>query len=591
MGGVVVNKEIKIWGNNQIYFPFSLSYKKNRSYARKFKKLHKENLIVGVYDNENKHFLLKNEVTEYFESNANTKTSKIYAGLSENSFPEISINPINFQHNQKLLNSIDKDDLKFIFEAQGGKLLVGAQSKFNDNLYYYENYYSNKLEHDAKIYGREATYEKIYRCILFPIRVFFNGEQVYINIALEIFSNGMGFLKMDLPIEGNEIADFFDNSSYSKFESVSLPKFLIGKGNNNFEYEKVDEKDLYTIVGTYYTKYIFEYFKMNVFVDRPIVSTLITDTNFPIKNLSNMGKEMEESLYRLLHRPVDPKMPVKYKLNKIKNEFWGTSEVRTYVSENGNSFSIAGANFKENYISEGYGEEEARDFVKFSLEHTVDIPLKVLILKRLNNISLYKEMNLNIRKMTYLKEHNLLNNIFLIELTEDFYGSALELINFMEKGMKWYLNKETLLDKNYNLQELILSKRESHKKRQSEYLSIIGFVFTVIFALPTLKETTEIAIRIIDPEISETIISQLSNRWGFGIWIIVLVIQLFTGIYFSTENIIYTIRNFNIKISNHLKAIVEKYINITNQVNQTAKRKLSLRKYLKRGKTLEDTDT
>ncbi|MEK4948652.1 hypothetical protein [Carnobacterium sp. FSL W8-0810] len=587
----MVNKEIKIWGSNQIYFPFSLSYKKNHSYAKKIKNFHDQNLIVGVYDSENKQFLLKNKITEYFESNANTRNTKFYDDISKASHPEVSIRPVNFKPDQNLLDSVDKDDLIFVFENQGEKLLVGAHSKFIDNLYYYEDYYNNKLEHDAKTYGRTATYEKIYRFILFPIRVLFNEEHVYINIMLEIFSNGMGFLKVDLPIEDVKISDFFDNSSYSKFESVYLPKFLIGKYEKSFEYEKVEENDIYTIINTYYTRYIFEYFKLNVFVDRPIVNTLITDTNIPIKNLSNMGMEMEEALYRLLRRPVDPKMSVKGKLNKIKNDFWGTNEVRTYVSENGNSLSIAGSNFKKIFITEEYEEEEARDSVKISLEHTIDFPLKILILKRLNNISLYKEMNLNIRKMTYLKEHNLLNNIFIIELTEEFYGSALELIDYMEKGMKWYLNKETIVDKNYNLQELILSKRESQKKRQSEYLSIIGFVFTVIFALPTLTETTEIAVRIIDPKISETIISQLSHRWGFWIWIIVLVVQLFIGIYFSTENIIYTIRSFSMKIRNILKSIVEKARNIISQSNLWIKKVLSLSKCLKRRETLQDTDT
>ena len=56
----------------------------------------------------------------------------------------------------------------------------------------------------------------------------------------------------------------------------------------------------------------------------------------------------------------------------------------------------------------------SRSNLKFTLEHAMDIPLKIIILKRINNTTLFNETAFDVDKSEKLKEVYSINNIFFM---------------------------------------------------------------------------------------------------------------------------------------------------------------------------------
>lgn len=528
--------EIMIWGSLQIYYPFKFSYTRSKKYDKKHSKLLDQDIVMGFYEESTEGFLIKNTVSEYFEKKANSVTDSMHNNLSENLPEGLVLKPYNFNQLNGENAEFDQEEhyLSVIGEGSGFKL--GVMSSFLDNLYDFKFVYEKKIEHDSIVYGKELANQRVNRYMLFPIRAYYKENKYFFNVSLEIFSNKSGIIKVDIPIEEINGEKLYSYEFKKVFEKISLPECLVNLDNNIYEYMEIPEKSIDEIINKYYIQYLFTYFDIDVYLERGVESLLITQTNFSLKTLNSMNGALEEALYRILHRPIDARIMVKDKLAKIKNDYWGSNQYRIYFSENGNSLSLTVNNDLVNLEDE---EEKklAREKIKLSLNHSLDVPLKMILLQRLNNYLLYKESTLDIRKIEIINEHYLANKIYISNLTEEFYGSALDLLDYMKKNMRWYLNEEEITEKNSDIQDLILSKKERKKDKQSGYLTIIGFVFTVIFALPTLKETFEVIIKKLNPLLDIEVIEYRSNLLSFYSWLFIMAIQLIMTLYFNFQNV------------------------------------------------------
>ena len=135
---------------------------------------------------------------------------------------------------------------------------------------------------------------------------------------------------------------------------------------------------------------------------------IITDKNISINTLNNIPKSMEEALYRVLNSPVDPNIDIKEQSSKLKNSFWGFNQMRVYVSSKGSLLSITSNDVLKKLSSEDISI--SRSNLKFTLEHAMDIPLKIIILKRINNTTLFNETAFDVDKSEKLKEvYSILN--------------------------------------------------------------------------------------------------------------------------------------------------------------------------------------
>ena len=112
------------------------------------------------------------------------------------------------------------------------------------------------------------------------------------------------------------------------------------------------------------------------------------------------------------------------------------------------------------------------------------------------------------------------------------------MFEFFEEKMKWYLNEKDMTNKINNMQSLIENKKLVENKRQNDYLSIIGFIITLIFALPTLIDTISI-ILIAATKFDNKKIELVSNEYGYKLWISVIIIQITIGLFFKRERFNY----------------------------------------------------
>lgn len=565
-------KEIKIWGSLEKYIPFTFSYISSKKYDHKHMSLLDQNIVIGAYDNVKKQFLKKNSVSEYFNNNTDNSAANIYNNLSKNIPEGFHLKPLEEKPSTKMEHfKFDKEDHYVTLYPEISGVKIQIMSNLLDNMDKFVYDYEEKIKRDARVYGEKLIYKGINRYILFPIRAYHNDKQYFLNISLEIFSNKSGILMIDIPMEERNSEEFYFYEIQKSFEKISIPECLLDNNSVGYDYVEVEEKNINEVINKYYLDYLFSYFGMDVYVDKGVESLLITQTNLSIKTLNTMNEELVEALYRILHRPVDSRVVVKDKLDKFKKDYWGNSQLRTYFSENGNSLSLTVSDFQVVPEEQG-GKEVTRELVKFSLEHTLDIPLKIILLQRLNNQLLYKESTTDIRKVEIIKEHHLADRVYISNLLEDFYGTALDLVEYMKKSMRWYVNEEDITEKNANIHNLILSMKERRKKRLSGYLTIVGFVFTVIFALPTLRETFEIIIGIIYPHLDITIVQEHSKLLSFYSWIIIIVAQLIIGLCFNFEKIydffLYFInqtKRFGQKQWHNLRTFLSK--NVTLKIN------------------------
>ena len=387
----------------------------------------------------------------------------------------------------------------------------------------------------------------------------------------------MGFIKIDNPIIERNSSDFYSSSCNKDFSKIELPLFMVKSDSNDFGYVEVDDTNIDDVIRNYYLKCIYDYFDKKVVFEKGMEHIIITQTNININTLNSMSKELEETLYRILHRPVDPHMSVKDKLTKIKNIFWGNHQVRTYAAESGHTLSIAN-NDMQKIWSEEWGKEIALDKIKFSLEQTIDMPLKIVILQKLNNIQLYQlSSRSELKKIEFIKQNYLENQIYISDLFHDFYGSAVDLIEFLKKGMRWYLNQEELSQKNTSLQNIVADIKERQNKRKNEYLAIVGFIFTIIFALPTLNETFNIFFNFLNifPNIDERelVIEQLSITWATWSWFVIILFQLIMSLYFNSFNYRKLFLHIRLKISIFFKNKLISVKNICRQVKRSRREK------------------
>lgn len=531
------SKDIKIWGSIQIYTPFNFEHKKNRNFMKRLHDFNEQEIAIGFYDNEKKQMLYKNKIRDHYEGAANTATARMFNNIKDNAPEFATVSPINFEPSEIDTQNEPNDD--FILNVYGNdnnNFQVRMGSRFYDNLQEFGDCYSHKIEYDANVYGEKLVFRNINYYILSPIEIVYQNAIIYLNINLEIFSNGMCILKIDIPIEENNITDYYNNNHFIKYDKIRLPNFLINAENNDYQYDDIAEQNIHEIIEKYYMRCLRNHFKVNLITDQSITSTIITDKNFPINTLNSIPKSMEESMYRVLNSPVDPNIDIKEKLSKLKSSFWGSNELRVYVSSKGSLLSLASNDMLNKLSSGEIGI--SRQNLKFTLEQAIDIPLKIIILKRINNTTLFNETAVDIDKSEKLKEVYSINNIFLLDMKEWFYGSALELIEFFEENMKWYLNEKDMTNKINNIQSLIENKKLMENKRQNDYLSIIGFIITLIFALPTLVDTISIILTAATKFENEKI-EMISNDYGYKSWIAVIIIQIMIGLFFKRERFNY----------------------------------------------------
>lgn len=342
----------------------------------------------------------------------------------------------------------------------------------------------------SKIYGKRFV-EVQERFVLLPFKVeLSNGEIVWLNAILYIFANGMGVLKLEMPLINIGIEAFKEND----IDSMIL-KVINKWGNKNC----VSEPTLYNIACTY-LKSIAEDTGEDVHIYGGEINyiSLIDFDGMP-KQINNISHEVQEDLYCIIAAPVPHRNNISFLKNAqeyIQKNSFGRYNINYIVKEMGGCLSYIDRTLLETILKEN--EIENRDDMSYfnlcnriALEIFVNVEfaLLIIILKKLNDCNCYYEKIGEKNDLSKIQKEYNQNILFISELQEECYGSVSDQTKFFEERMCHYL-KQDIMDKKLAAIDNILKDEEKKKGEAFQnFLSVGGFVLTLLFGLPALYDT------------------------------------------------------------------------------------------------------
>ena len=108
----------------------------------------------------------------------------------------------------------------------------------------------------------------------------------------------------------------------------------------------------------------------------------------------------------------------------------------------------------------------------------------------------------------------------ILEMKEYCFASVLELLDQMEKSMKYYLKKELIDLKNENIEKIFYIQERKKKAAQKKIIEIAGFMYTLVFGLTAIYETIDVLNKTFHFVIEK---SELIAKVSFYIWIVIVI--------------------------------------------------------------------
>lgn len=539
--------EILIDGIFQIYQPFKFTYKQSLNDQYQLLNFLNDEIVIGFY--QDGYYRQKMDSSNYYNDILKTHkedTSKYFNDINKD---------LNLHGNEsELFNStttniesrVDIDSEIFIDDSNSKfSLTLSSNSYFLSNWDYVFGKQTDKISLDEQIYGHYLINNRIKSYILFPIRFQLDDEKIdFVNVYMEIFDNSSVVLKFEFRFEKLSEEQFRHGSLTSAFKKLWVPNFLLTDTDSDlFEFQESSESDLYKIISSYYINYLEKYFKKKSFNYQSITHTIITNQNSEIDNLHNISNEMKEFLYRITFRPIDPILSVSNRIAELDDHSWGGIETKTFCSSSGNLVSIMIDNYSvPNSISQNLegadlnfsGSETTlslNELEKFiSIDHAIDIPLKLYLVKILNHYLLSMEYARSNKNFESIKADYLTHEILYEDYLVDLYGTAKDLIYFLNSHLQTYHNSANGKKLLSNFEEMQSIEYNIRVKRIDKYILIMSFFLTIVFALPTLNETILMVNDSLDMKYNPIEIKNFS----FAMWTLLVIVQI---IYFIWGNI------------------------------------------------------
>ena len=383
-------------------------------------------------------------------------------------------------------------------------------------------------EHSLKIYGNKYVMFQN-RFVLLPFKVKLNnGKKVWLNSVLYVFANGMGLLKLALPLIDVDIESFKKNELDSYLAEVT----------NVWKVNNYSSEDTFAAIAHSYLESLATDTKINIFGYGNEINyiSLIDFAGMP-DTIQSIKSTVLEDLYRIITAPVEEGVNcVKDAQDYIKNNSWSRHEVNYVVKTTGGCLSYIGRDRLKNAVREFNGKTDLEDLnaseyfyfcnvIATDTFISVEFALIIAMLSKLNDCGRYYEMQKKISLVKARQEYNH-NNIFLCELQESCYGSVSEQTAFFQKRMHHYLKQE-LMDKKIVAMDSILKEEEERKEENfQKFLAVGGFLLTLLFGLPALYETLAI-IRSVFNCISYDIPVVTIENFSVFLWLILNVAILF----------------------------------------------------------------
>lgn len=358
------------------------------------------------------------------------------------------------------------------------------------------SYLEDEEKLSRKYYGDFYTSNQT-RFLLPPFKAQLKNDiQVWLTSVLYVFTNGMGFLRISLPLINLDISPLKHNDYDSYIKSISNVC-----GISNF----TDSSDHINEIKFSYLKSIATLKKIDVVYQESELSNIIlADYDDCPDDVNNITPSIKESLYKIVAAPIPDGKGISYleeATSYINENAFGKRRIKYITSTIGRCLSIVDNNGVQDIIdaymaSNNLRELQEDDFetiyesVILSARSNVEFAILILMLKKINNSYTISQNVLN--SNNYLKtqkEYNK-NLIFIASLQEScIFASAKEQLLMFERLMPHFLNAETTAKKIEAMNDIIAQDTAQKSSWLQNFLSIGSLLLTGVFGLPAIKDT------------------------------------------------------------------------------------------------------
>lgn len=399
---------------------------------------------------------------------------------------------------------IERTDNGFKFQATP-KIQKHIQHLFDRSTTAYEQ--SKTIYGD--IYVNAQT-----RIILPPfVAVLSNGESVFLESILYIFTNKSAVLRLTVPLKNVNSQQLFEND-LDAYISTFADVCGIGVTPENNSIDSLKE--------CYCNFLVKDNKKIGAILPvGKIVSIILSKHSAMIKDIKNISQNLQEDIYRILIAPVPNRKNVDY-LEDVKRCFTKLSFVLNGTCSVFNNMNKCVTVMDDSIIEAGKGiyKEDVYEYLIDDIRNGVEFAFCILMLKKINNQYTFFTKRIGNGEESKIQNEYNSDRIFISLLLGDTYGSVREQVEFFEQSMKYFIDTQNSNERLESINNILEQKNSNKIQTLQNLLSIGGLMFSVLFGLPAVTDTVGLLRGIFS--FVETDISILTvNSFSFGLWLLV----------------------------------------------------------------------
>lgn len=350
----------------------------------------------------------------------------------------------------------------------------------------------NNLEEEQKLF------QKIYgewpcsvqtRCILAPWLIEFDsGREAYLNAFVFLFANGMGFLKVELPVENvtfnvlalNPISSLVKNARPLHSEALECDSIL-----------GIAEQTMSSLSKTCETTFRLD--------TKNFDNLILADYDGQAENPLETDPLTKEFLFRISHSPVPPKNMGFYaeqaeELFEQRSLSYGT--MASLLNPMGGCLTLISSQFKEFWPLSDNESHQNTSLNKIDEINTLRIAnsqfefaILVIMMHRTQNEQLLSKGLRNPKAYQSARIDYEARRMFLIELQSYCCATVRDQIAFFKNKMPYYLKQADLSEKNEAFAKILEIGKNKRRRQLEFFATTTGLLFAVSFALPSLRDT------------------------------------------------------------------------------------------------------
>ena len=373
-------------------------------------------------------------------------------------------------------------------------------SGVDEQIEYQNQLLSNEEQLSRKYYGNFYCNSQT-RFLLPPFRVKLeNGVETWITSILYVFRNGMGFLRISLPLINVSISPM-ELADYDRY----ISEVMNVCGVETFK-DSIDNH-----INAIKKAYLHKLGKINkvnfIFQNGELNHIILADYDSRPSDINIMSQDIQEDIFKIVAAPMPEEVGYSYReeaLSYIKNNSFGNHKIKYITSSIGRCLSIVDDNSVKDIINNYKTSNDINDLqeehfaeifdsIIVSARSNVEFALLVLMLKRINNSYMFMQKIQGTRQYYKVQKEYNSNIIFIAEMQDGcIYASAKEQLTKFEKMMPYFLNADITAEKLEAIDKIILQDKAKKSSLLQNFLSIGSLILTGVFGLPAIQETLTI---------------------------------------------------------------------------------------------------